>query len=79
MQANGPIADVQTFAADSLCGTSTTLQGAWGNRRQRRWEGIISANEPIVGLAIQRSYNRWSWSKSVPRDDDSAADRPYRV
>jgi hypothetical protein len=59
--------DASTFVASSLCGTCATLKGIWGNGSRRRWDGTISADEPIVGLAIQQSYGKWSGCKSAAR------------
>lgn len=56
-----------SLRASSLHNVGVILKGAWLDGPRRRWEGIVSADEPIVTLAIQESYGAWSWCKSSAR------------
>lgn len=53
--------------ARSLHSAKAVLAGGWQLGPRRSWQGTVSADEPIVGLAIQESYGKWSWCKSAAR------------
>jgi hypothetical protein len=49
-----------------LKGIPVTLDGSWAAEGVRRWQGVVSAEEPIVGVAFVSREGRVRWGKSQP-------------